>query len=72
MSIDMDIVGVMAAYSARGACVVHFLYSELHTRTTGTDYIHVNGHDGIVILAKYCIRLPDDGSFMIQKMSKQF
>jgi len=53
-------------------CVVHsigspFLYSELYTRTTGriccrnTDYVHVNGHDRtiIVILAKYCIRLPD-------------
>ena len=51
-----------------------FLYSDLHARTTGricchnTDYVHVNGHDRtiFVILAKYCIRLPDDGSYVIR------
>jgi len=50
-----------------------FLYSEIHTYTTGgicchnTDYVHVNRHARtiLVILAKYCIRLPDDGSFVI-------
>ena len=85
MSVDMDIVGVMAAYSAHGACVWFtvvsaFLYSEPHTRTMGricchnTDYVHVNGHDRIilVILAKYCIRLPDDGSSLILNMLEQF
>ena len=41
VSVDMDKVGVMAAYSdPLCVCVVHcirsaFLYSELHTRTTG-------------------------------------
>jgi len=49
------------------------LYSGLHTCTTGricchnTNYVHVNRHDTtiLVILAKYCMRLPDDGSFVI-------
>ena len=50
VSVDMDVVGVTAAYSAHGACVVHFIYSELRTYTTvriccrNTDYVHVNGH----------------------------
>jgi len=32
-----------------------------------TDYIHVNVHDRTitVILAKHCIKLPDDGSLVI-------
>ena len=43
VSVDMDKVGVMAAYSdPLCVCVVHcierhFLYSELHTRTTGQN-----------------------------------
>ena len=55
-----------------------FLYSELHTRTTGRICCHnidyVNGHDRniFVILSKYRIRLPDDGSFVIRNMSEQF
>jgi len=38
------------------------------------DYIHINGHDRtiLVILAKYCIKLPDDGSFVIQNMLDHF
>jgi len=52
------------------------VFSELHTRTTvticchNTDYVHVNEHDRTitVILARYCIRLPDDGSFVIRNM----
>ena len=50
MSVDMDVVGVMAAYSARGACVY------THARTTG----------------KYCIRLPEDGCFVIRNMLEHF
>ena len=39
-----------------------------------TDYVHVNGHDRTitVILAKHCIKLPDDGSLVIWNMLKQF
>jgi hypothetical protein len=35
-----------------------------------TDHIHVNGHDRtiIVILAKHCIKLSDDGSLVIRNM----
>jgi len=35
-----------------------------------TEYVHVNGHDRtiIIILAKHCIKLPDDGSFVIRNM----
>ena len=44
------------------------LDSAVHTRTTvticchNTDYVHVNRHDRTitVILAKHCIKLPDD------------
>ena len=37
-----------------------------------TDYVHVNGHDRTitVILAKHCIKLPDDGSLVIRNMEK--
>jgi len=39
-----------------------------------TDYVHINGHDGTitVILAKHCIKLPDDGSLVIRNMLEQF
>jgi hypothetical protein len=46
VSVDMDMVGVMAAYSdPLCVCVVHctFLYSELHTRTVPSytvNYTH--------------------------------
>jgi len=55
------------------------LDSELHTHThahthpvticcRNTDHVHVNGHERtiLVILAKYCTRLPDNGSSVIQ------
>ena len=38
VSVDMDMFGVMAAYcDSLCVCVVHcaYIYSELHTRTTG-------------------------------------
>jgi len=39
-----------------------------------SDLVHVNGHDRIilVILAKYCTRLPDDGSCVIRNMLEHF
>jgi len=39
-----------------------------------TDHVHVNGHDRtiLVILAKYCTRLPDDGSSVIRNMLEHF
>jgi len=39
-----------------------------------TDHVHVNGHDRtiLVILAKYCARLPDDGSYVIGNMLEHF
>ena len=38
------------------------------------DYVHVNGHDRniTVILAKHCIKLPDDGSLVIRNMLEHF
>ena len=43
VSVDMEMVGVMAAYSdPLCVCVVHcsaFIYSELHTRTTGHNML---------------------------------
>ena len=39
-----------------------------------TDYVHVNGHDRTitVILAKHCIKLPDDGYLVIRNMLEHF
>jgi len=39
-----------------------------------TDYVHVNRQYRTitVILAKHCIKLPDDGSLVIRNMSKHF
>jgi len=39
-----------------------------------TDYVHINGHDRTitVILAKHCIKLPDDGSLVIRNMLEPF
>jgi len=39
-----------------------------------TEHVHVNGHDRtvLVILAKYCIRRPDDETFVIRNMLEQF
>ena len=39
-----------------------------------TDHVHANGRDRIitVILAKHCIKLPDDGSLVIRNMLEQF
>jgi len=56
----MDVVGVMAAY--------------LQTCCHNTDYAHVNVHDRtiIVILAKDCVKLPDDGSIVIRNMLERF
>jgi len=36
--------------------------------------VHVNGHDRtiLVLLAKYCKRLPDDGPSVIRNMLERF
>ena len=40
VSVDMDKVGVMAAYSdLLCVCVVRCIYSELHARTTGHNML---------------------------------
>jgi len=86
VSVDMDKVGVMVAYcDPLCVCVVrcigkHFLYSELHTRTTGHNMLPqpqtrpCQQHDRTitVILAKHCTRLPDDGSSVIRNMLEHF
>jgi len=52
----MDLVGVMAAYLP----VVRVCTYNGRDRTV------------TVILAKYCIKLPDDGSLVIRNMLEQF
>jgi len=39
-----------------------------------TDYVHINEREITitVILVKHCIKLPDDGSFVIRNMLEQF
>jgi len=52
VSVDMDKVGVMAAYSdPLCVCVVHCIS---------------------IYLAKYCTRLPDDGSSVIRNILEHF
>jgi len=65
VSVDMDVVGVMAAYLP----VVN--HGQIFCRNT--DYVHINGLDRTitVILAKHCIELPDDGSLVIRNMLEQ-
>jgi len=56
VSVDTDEVGVMAAYSDP-LCVCVF---------------HCIGRHSIVILAKHCTRLPEDGSSVIRDMLELF
>jgi len=60
-SIDMDKVGVMAAYSdSLCVCVVHcirtsFTVNYTHTQWVGicchnTDLVHINGHNRIILV----------------------
>jgi len=59
VSVDMDVVGVMAAYlPVLRVFVVHCI--ERHDRTI------------TVILTKHYIKLPDDGSLVIRNMLAQF
>jgi len=57
------------------------LYTVQYTHTQpvtiscyNTKYVHINGHDRTItlILAKHCVRLPDDGSLVIRKILEQF
>jgi hypothetical protein len=57
--------------------MLHHIFRQYSTHTHlgqicchNTDYVHVNGHDGTitVILAKHCIKLPDDGSLVVRNM----
>jgi len=82
MSVDMDVVGVMAAYG--NMCVLNSLECLSRLCSThkhhgqicchNTDYVHINGHDRTitVILAKHCIEFPDDGTLVIRNMLEQF
>jgi hypothetical protein len=63
----MDVVGVMASR----LCSTHMHDGQMCCHNT--DYAHINGHDRTitVILAKHCIKLPDDGSLVIRNMLEQ-
>jgi len=63
VSVDMDKVGVMAAYSDDVTICCH-----------NTDLVHANGHDRtiFVTLAKHYTKLPDDGSSVIRNMLEYF
>ena len=53
-------------------CGTHMHHGQICCHNT--DYVHVNGHNRTitVILAKHCIKLPDDGSLVIRNMLQQF
>ena len=69
VSVDMDKVAILT----RCACVYTHA-QRVRIRCHNTDLVHVNGNDRIilVILAKHCTRLPDDGSSAIRNMLKHF
>jgi len=49
MSVDMDVVGVMAAYSdPLCVCAVHCLGR--HCQCHNTGLVHVNGHDRTILV----------------------
>ena len=62
LSVDMD-SRLYSTHTHHGQICCH-----------NTDYVHINGHDRTitVILAKHCIKLPDDGSLVIRNMLEQF
>jgi len=81
----MDVVGVMAPYlHVVHVCTAESREALSSLRSTHTyhvqicchniDYVHVNGQVKTitVILAKHCIKLPDDGSLVIRNMLEQF
>jgi len=53
-------------------CGTHMHHGQICCHNTG--YVHINGHDRTitVILAKHCIKLPDDGFLVIRNMLEQF
>jgi len=81
VSVDMDVVGVMAAYLTV-VRVCSSLYVKAHSRLCNThthhchntDYVQINVKERtiFVILAKHCIQLPDDGTLVIRSRFEQF
>ena len=74
---------VQYTHSASLYCAVHTQYlstlCSTHTHhgqicCHNTDYVHINGRYRTitVILAKHCIKLPDDGSLVMRNMLEQF
>ena len=55
-------------------CFIQCLNKIMQICCHNTDYVHINGHDRTitVILAKHCIKLPDDRSIVIRNMLEQF
>ena len=77
----MGVFGVMTAYLPVvcvycTVCAVHTQYSNgsiVQISCHNTDYVNVNGHERTItlILAKHCIKLPDDGSLVNRNMLEQ-
>ena len=64
--------GIFIQFCLSRQCSTHTHHGQICCHNT--DYVHVNGHDRTitVILAKDCIKLPDDGSLVIRNMLEQF
>jgi len=54
--------------------IKHFIIQLSTVLSCPLTYVHANGHDRIifVILAKHCIRFPDDGSPVTRNMLEHF
>ena len=69
VSVDMDKVGVMAAYT-----VIYTQAQWVKICCHNIDHVHVNGYDRIilVIFSQGRSRLPIDGSSVIRNMLEHF
>ena len=71
-SLERQRVCVLHSLERQRVCVLHSLESQ--TCRHNTDYVLINGHDRTitVILAKYCIKFPDDETLVIRNTLEQF
>ena len=72
MVLSCPLIWTMSVLWQHRMCSTHTRHRQICCHNT--DYLHVNGHDRTitVILAKHCIKLPDDGSLVIRNMLEQF
>ena len=68
-ALSREALCVCTALSREALCSTHTHHGQICCHNN--DYVHVNGHDRTitVILAKHCIKLPDDGQCLSRQCS---